>query len=434
MNHNRGQALILMTVLLAVVLSSAILITGNVLRQQQVTKLLDADLEAQNAAEAGLAKAIWCLNQTNGDQCGGSFGLNYAGETNLNLGIGTVTITVTGAGNRRTLTAIGKSSNGLSTKKITATAEATPRTSNLTFNFSSQIGSGGLEMGNSSRISGSIYSNGPINCGSGATITVDAVSADPIPGNSQDDGSKIEGCIVQGTAKAYTIKNSTISGDAYYRSITNSTVSGTRYPDSPEPTVQSFPISDGQIQLFKDDAARGGVINGDFNPSSSNPVNLGPKKITRNLILDNNETLVVTGTIWVQGNLDISNNSVILTQAYGNHTGTIIVDGWVHLDNNTNLSGSGQPSSYLMILSLAAGGGHHDSAIDLHNNVVGPIFYAPNGTINVHQNGQVKELVAKKVKLDNSAVINYESGIATTVYSAGTGGNWTIRKGTWTSP
>ena len=104
-----------------------------------------------------------------------------------------------------------------------------------------------------------------------------------------------------------------------------------------------------------------------------------------------------------------------------------MADGTIHLSNNGQFSGSGTPGSYLMLLSVAAGGGHHDSAIDLHNNASGAIFYAHRGLINVHNNVTINELAGYAMALDNNVTLIYEDALQNVRFSSGPAGGFDIK-------
>jgi len=70
--------------------------------------------------------------------------------------------------------------------------------------------------------------------------------------------------------------------------------------------------------------------------------------------------------------------------------------------------------------------GHHNGAIDLHNNADGAIFYAGNGLINLHNNVGARELVGYKINLDQNAVVTYETGLANVNFSSGQSGGYAI--------
>ncbi len=255
--------------------------------------------------------------------------------------------------------------------------------------------------------------------------------------------NKITNLNVGGNASANTIENSTIGGTAYCQTGT-----GNNQPcdtSQGDPSPQDLPISQANIDQWKQDAQAGGITTGNFNPTAG-AVTLGPQKITGDLILDDiGQTLTVTGTIWVQGNIDIKNNANIkLDPSFGDASGVILTDGWIHIDNNGQFQGSGQANSYILLLSTnncigipQAGCTHHDGAIDLHNNVTSAIVYASEGLLHLHNGVAIKEAVAQKLQLEQGANVTYDSGLANIQFSSGPGASWQIKRGTYkftTSP
>jgi len=266
--------------------------------------------------------------------------------------------------------------------------------------------------------------------------------------------SSINNIIVYGTTKANSITNSKICGDAYYQSIDASSLNflnaptnptcpdpltpGTGFSGQPDPPVSNMPISDANIAQWKTDAQAGGTISGDYNLTSN--ANLGPKEITGNLnMTSNNKTLTVTGTIYVRGNIDVSNGSTAkCDSSFGANSCLILADGWIHLANNSQFQGSGTSGSYIMLLTtLQCDGsnttspdskpcGHHNGAIDLHNNASGAVFYANKGLIKLHNGVNVTELTAYKIDLDNLATVSYEQGLQNANFSSGPGGSWKV--------
>lgn len=242
-------------------------------------------------------------------------------------------------------------------------------------------------------------------------------------------GSKIEDV---------TIGNAT-TGTGRAQQFINTTIHGSACPNPfcivDSPSAQPFPISTSTLQSWKDAAEAGGVITGDYAPPINSTTTLGPVKITGNLDLKNNQTFIVSGTIWVVGNIDIDNGSVIkLDPAYGALSGVVVTDGWIHIKNNSQFQGSGQAGSYLMMLTTLNCVGdplttctHHNASIDLHNNANGVIFYTENGLIFVHQNVTVTELVARKIELDQNAVLIYEEGLANALFAGGVSGASNLR-------
>lgn len=261
--------------------------------------------------------------------------------------------------------------------------------------------------------------------------------------------SLIDGVIVKGDAKANSITNSKICGDAYYQSIDSSSLNflnsptsqtcgtpltnGTAHPGAADPPLQNMPISQANIDQWKTDAQAGEQIVGNYSITSN--VSLGPKEITGDLSMtSSNKTLTVTGTIYIHGNMDIQNGSTIKCDPlYGANSCIIVTDGWIHAENNGTFSGSGSAGSFLLMLttlacdgSFSAGCTHHNGAADVHNNATGVIFYAQNGKINLHNGVNVTEVTAYKISLDNNAVITYNQGLSNAKFSAGPTAGWAV--------
>ncbi len=235
--------------------------------------------------------------------------------------------------------------------------------------------------------------------------------------------------VVGGNINVDSMANCTIGGNASYNAISDCAIIGSQTTPTTPPTDPpriDLPITASTITNWKQDASLGGVIAGDYSVTTN--VSLGPKEITGNLLMGvNNTTLTITGTIYVRGNIDISNGSNIRCAAsYGEDSCVIVNDGWIHLQNNGVFQGSGTAGSYFMFLTTAAGGGHHNSAIDLHNNASGAIFYAQNGLIYLHNNVTVTEIVGYKVHLENNATLIYESGLENAKFSSGPSGGFNI--------
>lgn len=237
--------------------------------------------------------------------------------------------------------------------------------------------------------------------------------------------------IVAGNINANSIADCTIGGNASYNSTSNCVIIGSQTtPTTPpaDPPSLPMPISDAQIQQWKNDATVGGVIAGDY--SVTTDVNLGPKEITGNLIINtNNKILTITGTMYVHGTIDISNGSSIRCAAsYGVNSCLVVTDSSIHLQNNGIFQGSGTSGSYLTLLTTVSGGGHHNSAIDLHNNASGAIFYAGNGMIYLHNNVSALQLTAYKIHLENNATLIYEAGLADINFSSGPSGGYDVQQ------
>ncbi len=255
-----------------------------------------------------------------------------------------------------------------------------------------------------------------------------------ITGNSSTAEGRME---ITGDARAHTGTNLSVTGSLYCQTGSgNNKACDTSQPD---PTAQNFPITDANIAEWQADAAAGGTISGNYTLINGATASLGPKKITGNMVLDNNVTLTLTGTVWVQGTITISNNAIVkLDPGYGTNGGTMLADGWINLSNNTIFQGSGQAGSYFLLITTNDCDGigatspsglsctTANSAIEVANNVGAVVIYASRGQVYVNNNGGAKEITGYKLHLANNASVSYETGLASAAFSSGPGGGYIV--------
>ncbi len=439
---NQGYAAITAT-MVVLVLSLTLLTSFSffTLSEVQGSRLFRDSIEARTAAEGGVEDMLYRAVT----------GRKIDPLETSTIGSSTITATLTTAGSSKTLQVA--SARGSAQQRMEARIFLV--TTNAKFFYGAQVGEGGLTMENNSRIEGSVFSNGTIAGDQGVTITGDAFAAGTttiknITVNGNAHASRIEQSTIGGSASSTTklvdvivgkdahadeLVDTKVNRDAYYRLIDRtSVVLGSRFPGSQAPAQLEplpLPISDETVAKWKQDAAGLGTISSgtcanEWTPPQS-PYTVSGGVIERTLKLTNNQVLILKGTVFVKCNVDISNGATIrLDPVYGDASGVLIADGWMHLQNTGAFQGSGKTGSYLMLLSTATGGGHHGSAMDLHNNATGAIFYAGHGMIFLHNNVEVTELVGNTVSIDNSAGLVYERGLENVMFSAGPGGGYDI--------
>ncbi len=443
--QHRGQAALIAVILMLVLMLSLVFAAAGVaLKDARVAESSKKARLAYFAAEAGLDDAVYRSKR----------GKNLPSSFSMVLNDASASVNITNIGNLREIKS--GASNASAERAVYASLSDV---SDIKFHYGVQVGDGGIEMDPNSEVRGSgsvgnVYSNGPVEGASGAKITGDLTIAGA---NSADD---VE---VLGTLRANTIEDSKVCGDAFYQAIDSDSLNflnnpssptcsspltpGSSNPGSPNPAPQEMPISDSQILNWKNDAALGGTITGNCgdngvsgcNIPNNGALSLGPKKINGNLVLTKKQTLIVTGTLYFTGNLDMDSSSgatVKCDPAFGSYSCVVIFDGWIHIKNNSVFQGSGTAGSYILVLTTlqncngqdgASGCTHHNAAIDLHNNATGAIFYASDSMINLHNGVNVTELTANKLELDNNAIVTYEQGLANAQFSSGpSSGGWDI--------
>lgn len=232
-----------------------------------------------------------------------------------------------------------------------------------------------------------------------------------------------------GSAQAHTVNYTEATGLIYCQTGTGNNKSCTNQTD---PVYQPFPVSDANIQQWKDDASSGGTISGNYDVSGSNTVTLGPKRITGNLTVGGSGTLYASGTLWVGGNIILSGSGKIrLPASFGSNSGVIIADGVISNGGSGQFLGSGTTNSFMMALttSFCDVSFCPADAITVSGSAGSVVLYAANGTINFSGSANAKEAVGYRMRLSGSAVVNYDSGLANQNFVSGPSGGWSI--GSW---
>ncbi len=280
------------------------------------------------------------------------------------------------------------------------------------FFYGAQVGEGGLRMDNSSRVVGNVYSNGNAQLTGTAQIT-DTISV-------AGTGKKISGGEVLGDAYSDICENTEIGGTLHANTQSNCSYSSFTSDGLPIDPL-SLPIPNSQIEEWKNEAAAGGTI-GSFNKSSGTHI-LGPVKIEGDLIVQNTAQLVITGTLWVTGNIDIKNSAQVrLDPSYGSTSGVIVASGLITLQNSSISSGSGSAGSYLMYISTSSA----DPAVIVKNFAIVDVLYSNTGWVAIENNTDMRSVNSYGIHVKNSAELTYEIGLADALFTSGPAAGWTV--------
>lgn len=235
--------------------------------------------------------------------------------------------------------------------------------------------------------------------------------------------------VVQGDVHANTIDRLIIQKDAYYQVITNSQVSGNSYPGSEDPPPKTFPISEANITGWKNEAAATGAIS---QPVCGSQTAWGPGKFSGNLNLGNQCIIKVKTPIWIAGDITMGNeNRFTLDPSYETGSGTIVLDGRAIMGNQNQLLGTGQGNSILVLLTTYDSRTNNNSAITIGNIGNTGVFYADKGIIDPGNENRFKEITAWKIKITNESIIDYETGLASILFTSGPTGGYSLVKGTY---
>ncbi len=165
-SYQNGQAIIGSVIFL--VLLSTVIIAGFVGPLTRELKSVRASLnsrQAYYASESGIEDAAYRIKNS----------FAYLPSYNLTVGSATAVVTVVSSGNTRTISTTGDMVNHQRKLFTQLTLSAV----GVDLLYGIQVGDGGLQMENNSRVNGSVYSNGDIKrtAGGSAFITGDAIVA-----------------------------------------------------------------------------------------------------------------------------------------------------------------------------------------------------------------------------------------------------------------
>lgn len=235
-----------------------------------------------------------------------------------------------------------------------------------------------------------------------------------------------------GDAWAHEVKNSTVGGTIYCQaSQNNNKACDTSRPD---PVQQPYPISDGNIADWKQEAEAGGVHAGNLavGPWPNQTMTRGPQKIEGNLTVNSGGTLTVAGTLWITGNLTLSGGGTIrLDPTYGDATGVIVVDGRISANGGGSFQDNGL--NYILIITTSTcpdgPGCSGKAAIEASGGSDAVIYNAQNGTIEVTGGAYLNQATAETLVISGGSEVHYETGMADMNFSSGPSGSWGVE--TW---
>jgi hypothetical protein len=431
-DRNPGFAMLSAVALLSLVLGFGVVIVQYVLTIRSAAKNFENQIYATQLAEAGMFKALHCLNATSGVKCGGTCGTTYVGETMVNVGVGYFSSSVTGTGSQRLITVTGYTRGGLS-KTLKADVSTLPPYQAGEFDHAVQVDDGGARIENQADITGgTIYSDADINCGTNVTIESDVFVSKV--------GGKIDRCKVEGDAHADNILNATVNADGYYKdSKAGSTIKGTAYQVADTPPYKPMPPFD--LAYWRARSERGGILYGDQSPADG--THLGPVKILGDLNLANGVDIILDGPVWVMGDIILSQNcSMSLATSFGAYSTVVLADdpadpagsGRITVENNAVVNGSGHAASFVLLVSTNTSLADTSPAIDIGNNAGGGIFYATEGTVRVRNNASATAIAGTRAFVDQNGSIDYESGgrdLSDIRLSTLPPGTWRIMESAW---
>ena len=416
-NSKTGEAM--MTAVIFFLLISLFVVLGLVgpaTREAAVARELIKSKQAYFLAEAGMEDVIFRIFRAK----------NYSSQETLQLDGFFATTTIQELiGGEKIITSQGEAA-GIERKIKAELVEGTE----AAFHFGVQVGDGGLMMENNSLVSGNVYSNGPVQGANSNLIKGDAVSAGA--------GGSVNGIHATGTVYSHNILNSVIDQDAYYQTMSNTIVMGALYPQSPDQSSQTLPISDQTIEEWEQSATTT-IISSPCPYEINSDITLGPAKITCDVEIEGSPTVTLAGPLWIKGNLEVENTAVVrLASSLGKKSLAVIVDNpdnrltssKIILQNSAQFQNSGTDGSYILLISQnkSAESGGGEKAIEVANSVSGELMiYSGHGEILLENSVNLREVTAYRIRLQNTAKVIYRAGLANLLFNTGPAGSFSIK-------
>ena len=430
-NNQKGFAAFLITIFIFIIaFSITVSIFILAYNQQKISRNIIASTQAYYLAEGGVEDALLRMVKR----------MSWLSPYTINVDEGRTTVEISDIiGGSRTITAEGNVNERV--KKVSIVYAVT--VDKIAFHYGAQVGDGGMIMETNSKVIGNVFSNGSVVCPdplgtafitNNITVARNGRNIERLEVGDPDPLTPID------EARAHTCLGCLIHGDLYYVSEGGGSKGDCVVDEEirvlpTEISPEELPVSAGQIQSWKNEASCNNdpscIFSGDYIITEGTTENIGPRRIEGSLILENNATLKMTGTIYVAGvtsNIILNQNSTVELDPnyYGSLSGLIIADGKIDVENNATIQGSGQEGSYTMLISLDFSLDENNAAIDVKNSAMGAVFYTVNGVMRLRNNMKIREATGYKIHLDNNAEIEYETGLEEATFTSGPGGSWEV--------
>ena len=231
-----------------------------------------------------------------------------------------------------------------------------------------------------------------------------------------------------GDAWAYEINNSTVAGSVYCQvgSSNNKSCDTTRV----NPVMQSYPVSDGNILDWKNEAESGGATS--TVSFGSGEYIIGPIKINGNMSVGAGAIVNLEGTTYVTGDIIINGGGIIrVAPTVGQKSVILLSDGTIKTNGGGAFEGSGQSGSYILVATTSdcpdGAGCANNNAIEISGGAGAVVLNAQNGTIEFSGGAEAKQVTAHKIVMTGGTTITYESGLANPSFVSGPSGAWRVR-------
>jgi hypothetical protein len=366
-NDQSGMVFIMALVLMAaamLIVMPGLWATDSVIR---VNQTLENDVVAYYSARAGIEDIMWLYKNGSAPAWTGSpayytpYKLSMNPVNGMEVRVTKVNSVASGPFTE-TQTVKSEAIDSTGATRRTIYAEIVVNSGSSPFDYGIVALDGGISLYNSAKVTsipagqGNIYANGPIVFNS---------PQNSIDGTASSNSTITGGCPAAGCYQYQPTKVFTLVDNTTY-------VAGASYYGSTNPNI----------------IPAGGTY--------TTPGSLGGRTIKGNLSLGNNQTLTLTGMVWVTGDISFNNSTLVGTGNPANN--------YLMADGNITFGGGSMAIS------------NHPTIISWKKNITfsqqssGTLgtLYAPNGTISLNNSGTVNgSIVAKSVTMQQSSWVVY---------------------------
>ena len=195
----------------------------------------------------------------------------------------------------------------------------------------------------------------------------------------------------------------------------------------------NFPVSDDDINNWKNQASSGQIINGDVNLNNKSTSTTGALKIIGSLDVKGG-TMTLNGPLYVTGNLILENSAgLILPSSYSTKSETVVVGGTITIRTSAYVSGSGTTGSNILLATLSTAGCADytctsiSPAISVSNSsLADTILIAPHGAVYLANGSNTKGVLANYLYMSNGSKILYDPSLNGTTFNSSTSTLWSI--------
>lgn len=230
-----------------------------------------------------------------------------------------------------------------------------------------------------------------------------------------------------GDAWSYEVKDSTVAGAIYcFAGTSNNKACDT---SRPVPVEQPFPVSDGNIIDWKNEAIASGATS--TLALGWGTHTLGPIKIDGDLSVGSGGVLNLNGTVYVTGDILVNGGAIVrVNPALSTKSVVLLADGKVKSSGGGQFQGSGASGSYIVLVTTSTcpngSGCSGDNAVEVSGGTGAVVINAPKGTLEFSGGAQAKQATAHKIIMSGGTIVTYESGLVNPVFNSGPSGAWNV--------